>query len=258
MARRGSLLASAQQKRGTPAGPTAMFTETFANLNRWNSCQWNSGGTIRNGPGSAYTANNEYSCTIVAIDGRTDVLRFELRNGDIPFSTTERAEIGEPFMSTLGDLQVTTGDERWICWDMKFDTTWPIAISWCLVWQWHHNGATGSPPLTLLSGEDNPDNVYISNDNEVIERLVAPVARNTWQRWIVHAKFSADPAVGFIHVYVDGVEKLAKTFQRTMVVGDSGNYFKTGIYRDPAHTATMIRYVDNFSIWNVLPPELGG
>jgi hypothetical protein len=261
MPRRPALAAAAGRRAagdgGSDSGVVPLFSDTFPNFNHWNSIQWSTSGVVTNTSGDEYAGTGDYSCELVAIDGRTNVVRFELRDGDTPFGTgNERAEIGEPFASTHADLQVVEGDERWICWDMKFHSTWPTATSWCLVWQWHHSGSTGSPPLTVTMGTN--DNIYLRNDNEDLLTLVQPTNRNVWERWIVHAVFSANPAVGFIECWVDGVQKVAPKFQRTMVIGDAGNYFKTGVYRDSVNTGTAIRYFDNFSIWDVLPPELGG
>jgi hypothetical protein len=234
----------------TPPPPAAspIFADDFStgNFAKWDSCQWRN----RNDDCKAYNGTSDYMASVVAIDGRPHVARFEVRNGDVPpFGGGERAEIAEP-----PGMEVVRGDERWITWDMKFDQTWPTPVSWCLVSQWHHNSSSGSPPLTLTMDEG--DNIVVRNDNEDLRTTVQPVQRNAWQRWVVHTKFSDDPTVGFVEVWVDGVQKMPKQFRRTMVPGDTGNYFKMGVYRDAAHTATMINYFDNFAIWNAKPPEL--
>lgn len=262
MPRREAILAAAGTTAASSGGSTVqpIFSDGFANLNKWESLQWSTAGTVRNTAGTSYTANNEYPCTVVAIDGRANVLRFELRDGDSPFGGTERTEIGDPFTNTSGDMTAFIGDERWICWDMKFDSTWPIPPSssgWNLIWQWHQSSSSvGSPACVIEMSDD--DKLYITN-NDASGYVWTPImtcVRNTWQRWIVHVKFSDNPAVGFVEVFVDGVTKVAKEFRRTLVVGDTSCYFKMGTYRDSVNTATAISYRDNFAIYNAKPPEL--
>lgn len=244
--------------RAAPAGPaepqgsTPFFSDSFStgNFSKWNSLQWNAGGTIRNGAGTAYSGTGEYPCQVVAIDGRTSVARFELRDGDIPFSDTERTEIGEPFTSTLADVEVHQGDERWFGWDMKFHSTWPVPHAssiWFVVWQWHISTAVGASAVCL--DIDSDDVIYFANNNETgyQRTAVQSVVRDQWQRWVCHIKFSDNPAVGYVEVWVDGVAKIPKEFRRTMAVGDTSSYHKLGVYRDAVNTATAIVYFDNLS-----------
>lgn len=235
-----------------PQGATTLFTEDFGtgNFNKWNSLQWSTSGVVRNTTGSAYSGTGEYSCELVAIDGRTNVARFELRDGDIPFAGTERSEIGEPTPTV--SMESFVGAERWMAWDMKFHSTWPVphpSSSWTLIWQWHpQSSSLGSPALCM--DIDTDDVIYLSNNDAsgYQKTAVQAVQRNVWQRWIVHAVFSDNLAVGYADVWVDGVKKINHEARRTMVVGDTSSYHKTGIYRDPVNTATAILYIDNIKM----------
>lgn len=233
-----------------PRGSTVLFQDGFTSaFTSWASCQWKAGAApIRNDNCLSYNGTSEYSATVVdGGPGHPDVARFELRDGDSPFLGTERTEIGEP----RGSTEVTTGDERWIGWDMKFDSTWPVPVAssgWCVPWQWHHNSSSGSPPF--LFDIDTDDVIYLANnDASGYQRTaLAPVTRNVWQRWVVHVLFHEDNTIGYAEVWLDGVKVLPKEFRRTMVVGDTGNYHKVGIYRDPVNSATAISYYDNIII----------
>jgi hypothetical protein len=68
-----------------------------------------------------------------------------------------------------------------------------------------------------------------------------------WQHWEIHAKFSESLAVGFAEVKIDGAIVVAQHARRTIRVGDTGNYFKCGLYRDPVNTATAILWHDNIT-----------
>lgn len=231
-----------------PAGSTIVFQDTFASgaFTNWASCQWKAGAAAaRNDDCLSYNGTSQYSATVTSDGaGHPHAARFELRDGDVPFSTTERTEIGEP----RGSTTVTTGDHRWIGWDMKFDATFPVphpSSGWCSVWQWHPNDAAASSPFFL--DVDTDDIIYLANnDASGFQRTpVCSVPRGVWQRWVIEVLFHEDNAVGFASLWIDGVNVLPHHARRTMIVGDTGNYFKVGLYRDPVNTATAIRWLDN-------------
>jgi hypothetical protein len=62
----------------------------------------------------------------------------------------------------------------------------------------------------------------------------------------MNVKFSNDPAIGFIRVWVNNVEVMPKTFRRTMI--DSSNYVKCGIYRSGDHTSTQVLMYGNLKV----------
>lgn len=233
-----------------PSGSTVVFQDSFASgaFTNWGLCQWNAGGSIRNDNCQTYNGTSDYSATVVSDGARPHVARFELRDGDIPFSGTERAEIAEP---GAGITDVVAGDERWIAWDMKFDASFPTPVAssgWCVVWQWHGAAAGSSPPLCL--DVDTDDVIYLANNDATGFQRTAltSVTRGAWQRWVVHTVFSDNVAVGYAEVWIDGSSVLSKEFRRTMVVADSGNYLKCGIYRDPVNSATAVLSYDNVLI----------
>lgn len=243
--RRAALAAAGNPKE--PRGRTLIFFDGFAAGSytpKWSSCQWKD----RNDDCSTYDGESDYPATVVA-DGphHPHASRFELRDGDSPFLGTERTEIGEP----TGVADVVEGDERWVAWDMKFDSTFPAphaSSGWTVPWQWHHNSSEGSPPLCL--DIDTDETIYVAN-NDVSgyqRTAISTVVRNRWQRWVLHIMFSADEEIGFVEGWIDGELVFPKEFRKTMIPLDTGNYFKMGIYRDPVNTATAIVYHDNLII----------
>jgi hypothetical protein len=209
-------------------------------------CQWNAGGSIRNDNCETYSGTGEYSASVVNESAEhPQSARFELRNGDIPFGSTERAEIARPD----GSGYVVEGDERWISFDLKFDSRWPVpdaSSDWTIFFQWHGSGSGSSPPVCF--NIDTNDVIYLENPNDSVVTAVGPVVRNQWQRWLVHIKFSDNAAIGYVDVTIDGAPKVSHYSMKTMVPGEPSNYFKMGIYRDPVNTSTAILYYDNFSI----------
>jgi hypothetical protein len=242
--------ASATSTLSTPtSSPTSVITNSFetGNFKGWNSCQWNAGGSIRNDNCQTYDGTGEYPATVVNESAEhPQSARFELRNGDIPFGSTERAEIAGPGGSASS---VVEGDERWISFDLKFDSRWPVpdaSSDWTIFFQWHGSGSRSSPPVCF--NIDTDDRIYLENPNDRVVTPVGPVVRNQWQRWLVHIKFSNNAAIGYVDVTIDGVPRVSHYNMKTMVPGEPSNYFKMGIYRDPVNTSTASLYYDNFSI----------
>jgi hypothetical protein len=225
-----------------------MFTETFASgaFTSWNSCQW----TGRNDGCQTYNGSADYSATVVAVDGRPHVARFEVRDGDIPpFGGGERAEIAAPGPDGGASLLTRPGDERWFAFDMKLDSTFPTLSGWGgLVWQMHSNAAGKSPPLCL--NIDASGNLALANNDSsgYLWTDLGPAVKGSWRRYVIHAKFSDDEAVGFREMWIDGARVVDLTFCRTMIPGDAHNYMKLGHYRDDTSTSTAIVYYDNIAI----------
>lgn len=227
-----------------PRGNTLIFAEGFESgaFTNWGSCQW----TGRNDDCQTYNGTSDYSATVVDDGpGHPDAARFELHDGDSPFLGTERTEIA-------GVVTIAPGDERWIAWDMKFDSTFPVPdpdSDWTIFWQWHQSSDTvGSPALCL--DIDATDTVMVANNDAsgYLRTPITTVTRDQWQRWVLHVVFSDDEEVGFVEGWIDGELAFPKEFRRTMVVDDTSCYFKTGIYRDPVNTLTAILYHDNILI----------
>lgn len=224
-----------------PRGNTLIFAEGFESgaFTNWNSCQW----TGRNDDCQTYNGTSDYSAAVVNDGpGHPHAARFELRDGDSPFGGTERTEIS-------CDVTAEPGDERWMAWDMKFDASFPTPVSgsgWTVPWQWHQSSdSVGSPALCL--DIDSDDTIYVANNDAsgYLHTAISPVVRGVWQRWVLHAVFSDNAAVGFVEGWIDGALVFPKEFRKTLITGDTFCYFKNGLYRDPVNTATAILYHDN-------------
>ena len=115
------------------------------------------------------------------------------------------------------------GDIRRVEWDMMFPTGFPTPTGgWFIVQQWHGHRSGSSPPLAINIEPD--DNVYIENQDwefgapNLYQTVIQPVQRNVWQHWRYDVKFSPNPAVGWIQVWVDGVEEVPQTSRAHMLI----------------------------------------
>lgn len=121
--------------------------------------------------------------------------------------------------------------EYYYRWRVMFDPSFPSANTWQLFTQWHHHGSNGSPPMEF-SVEGEKVMLGLGGNNATIVWQTALV-RGVWHDFILHAKWSPDPAVGFVELYYDGALVLPKRMIATQFSGML-NYLKLGLYRDEA------------------------
>lgn len=255
MSRRGTLLATvgnAADESAEPAGPTILVNTSFAggSFSEARSCQW----TGRDDNCQGYNGVDDYSASVVAFGGRPHAARFEVRDGDIPpFGGNERSEIAE-WPSAL----IFEGDEVWLGVDIYFPSDFPTPVTdWHIVTQLHPSNGTASPTVTLDVFAD--DSIYLGNDEPTSEPLhteIGPIVRGAWTRYLVHFKAAVSSDDGWAEVYQDGELVVAQHARATVLDGDD-HYWKMGIYRANAHTATSVVYFDNLKI-SIFRPGSGG
>jgi MYXO-CTERM domain-containing protein len=68
-----------------------------------------------------------------------------------------------------------------------------------------------------------------STCREVI--TLTPLLRNHWHDFVMHAKWSANPSVGYLEMWIDGVNVLPTHRGANMFPG-MRNYLSVGLYRD--------------------------
>lgn len=235
-----------------PHGITPIFSTSFetGDFTEFSSCQW----TGRNDNCSTYDGASDYSATVVAIDGRPDVFRCEVRNGDVPpFGGGERSEIAEAPGAVVFD-----GDEVWFAVDIKFPSDFPTISDWMIVSQLHPTGDL-SPTVTLqLLGSDNI--LYLTNDEPTSDPVnieIGPIVKGSWVRYIVHFMAGTSTADGWAEVYQDGSLVVSQTPMAT-VADTSEHYWKWGTYRSAAETVTTVVYEDNIRITHGTQAAGGG
>jgi hypothetical protein len=246
LSHRASLLRKPVTATAEPGGSTVLFQTSFetGDFTEFQSCQW----TGRNDDCQSYNGTADYSASVTSFDGRPHVYRCEVRNGDIPpFGGNERAEIAEP--ATMGTIE--EGDELWFAFDVQFPSTFPnpaAGSGWFIIFQWHDTTDGGGPPLTL---DVDPGGIlWLANEDDANWNWseIGPITRGAWVRYIVHAKASTNPAIGFAEVFADGAVVLPKEFRKTMRDDGTSHYIKMGTYRDNVNVNTSVVYFDNLKI----------
>lgn len=236
-----------------PVGSTTTFTEGFelGNLSRWTSVQnkANPDGTSASG----YNLGSTYSQKIIN-DGTThpNALRTEVRDGDTAVGSHERAEISSFGKSWNDDRD----SERWYKFDVCFgDPTWSPTWGdpdndWLIFWQHHQPVDDGAPAIALSVHSDNK--VYIEREPDSDFEFIGPlwtVRPGVWETVVFHVKWSPNASTGFVHMYLNGAQILAKKFCKTQYSADYNDYYvKLGTYRRNTVGGTTVIKHDNIQI----------
>jgi hypothetical protein len=224
---------------------TKYFSESFVtrDFRNFSAIQNNPSGGQDDTPGTY--DQSPYNLKVVNGGlGHETAVRFEIRDGDVlPGSSSERNELVFP---TSADVH--EGDERWYQFDVRLgDPTWTNPTSWEVIFQWHQAASSGSPPIEIITHTDGTVKMSQSGITPVPSQVTLWTIRpGVWERVVVHAKFSTNPAIGFLHVYYNNTQVMPLTATQTML--DATNYVKCGIYRDGTHTSTQVVMYDNIKI----------
>jgi hypothetical protein len=128
------------------------------------------------------------------------------------------------------------GDDLWFAFSTGLAPGFPVDAAWQVVTQWKNQGE-GSPPLELAVGGGDyrlSGGFGHPQGPRRFSRSLGPAVAGRWDDWVVHVRFSADPAVGFVEVWRGGRLVLPAFAPPggTMYPG-AASYLKIGYYRNP-------------------------
>jgi hypothetical protein len=181
----------------------------------------------------------------------------------------ERAELSQanPPRSDMLNRLFREGEERWISYDMRLASGFPLnPPSWQVVTQLKQLGSSGSPVMEL-SVDDNayylrrttkdPNNQWPQGFQRSF--LLGSARTEAWATFTWHVKFSPDPNVGFLEMYGDlndgrGMRLLLpKQAMSTQKIDPAtgramDSHARIGPYRDPITTGNATVYYDAFTV----------
>ncbi|MBI3181563.1 MAG: heparin lyase I family protein [Myxococcales bacterium] len=174
-------------------------------------------------------------------------LKVTVRQGDDPINASgDRAEL-------LYTAPEVAGTERYYRWSTFWAANYPSASTWQLFTQWHHSGSSGSPPVEFyVYGEEVRLRVGGSGSPIIWK---APLVRGKWREFIFHVKWSSNPSVGFVELYLDGQLVLPKKNAVTMFAGQT-NYLKQGLYRNSTIAQEGVLFHDGMMLATLLSDVL--
>lgn len=159
-------------------------------------------------------------------------LEATVRPGDL-HSNGARAEV------LLDKPMFRDGDETWFRWQTCFPADFKAEETWHVWTQWHQTLplGNGGPPVAFeLHGDQLrlrlQAGLYDARQDwagGVVWR--APLDRGRWHTYVLHVKWSQDPKIGFVELWVDGKPAVPLTRHSTLDT-DGVVYLKQGLYRD--------------------------
>jgi hypothetical protein len=142
------------------------------------------------------------------------------------------------------------GSDVYYRWSTMFASDYPSVSNSQVFASFNNASDTGAPPIQLRTvGEE--IQVLFTPSQRIIWR--GPLQRSKWLRFIVHARFSNDPAQGFVELWYDGAQVLGKTYGLTQ----ANDYLKLGLNRIGYVPRTSVVYHDGMvqgrTLASVLP-----
>jgi uncharacterized protein (TIGR03382 family) len=180
-----------------------------------------------------------------AFQGHGQAARLEVKYGDVFGGYSDSRTLLSPPNSMWED----EGNERWYRWQVMWPDGWVgdypkwdeltdgARSSAGSILEWHHdaNGQveTGSAPLYIGANNTNIWMCLVDQATSTCRESLnlAPLLRNHWHDFVMHAKWSSDPNVGFLEMWIDGVNVLPKHMTSNKYPG-MRNYLLVGLYRN--------------------------
>ena len=171
-----------------------------------------------------------------------------LRDGDVTTTggyEANRSEVyarhASPGSTPAAQWPDPIGATRWYGFDLYIPqdfVTDPTGLQWITITQWK-GYAGGSPPIALEIKRDR-----LEMAGKTGRQDLGPIKRGTWERIVVGVYLHPD--AGWVEVYRDGQQALARTNRPTMEWRSPGVvdpiYLKQGIYRHWDWRATHVLY----------------
>jgi MYXO-CTERM domain-containing protein len=181
-----------------------------------------------------------------AFAGHGLAARLEVKFGDVYSTYSDERTMITPPVSMWED----EGNERWYRWQVMWPDGWvgdypkwdeltkPNARSSAgSIVEWHHdaNGQVESGSAPLYIGANNTD-IWLCLVDQATSTCretftLATLLRGHWHDFVMHAKWSSDPKVGFLEIWIDGTNVLPLHPCANKYPG-MRNYLSVGLYRN--------------------------
>jgi uncharacterized protein (TIGR03382 family) len=179
-----------------------------------------------------------------AFEGHGLAARFEVKFGDVYSTYSDERTLISPPLTMWED----EGNERWYRWQALWPDNWVgdypkwdeltdgARSSAGSILEWHQdaNGQveTGPAPLYIGANDTNITMCLVDYVTRACREslTLATLLRNHWHDFVMHAKWSSDPNVGFLEMWIDGVNVLPMHPGANKYPGMK-NYLIVGLYR---------------------------
>ncbi len=179
--------------------------------------------------------------------------RFEVRDGDVePDTGAERSEVSGPTFDEGQDLYIRDA--------IRIGGSSTYSGPWQIIQQLHEKNWNSSPGMALFLGGDNSLTLG-AGDNSATFWRSAKLQRDRWYDLVYRIKLSRSSSVGFVEVWLDGVQQsLANGQTRAygQTIQAAQTYLKAGIYRSKSSSGTSVVEHDAIVVGSSLSAVTGG
>jgi hypothetical protein len=184
-------------------------------------------GDLRQWDGGQQAAEGRIAVVRDPVEQGRYAARFEARQNEFTGgdTTSNRSEV------LLTRYRDRPGDERWYRWFTLVPEDFPDdqPEAFASIMQWKRDDSQNPLPLGFgIRGHD----LRISSSGT---RYMGRIEFGRWHEFLVHVKWSTDPDVGFLEVWLDGDRILEKTKLQNVFADASGapigHYVKQGLYK---------------------------
>ncbi len=178
--------------------------------------------------------------------------RFEVRDGDVePDTGSERSELSGPTFNEGEDLYFR--DAIQIPANSTYQGPWQI------IQQLHEENWSGSPGMAVFL-DSQPALRLGAGDGSPTYWTSSQLQKERWYELIYRVNLSRDPSVGFVEVWLDGVQQVLDNGQTRaygQTIQTTETYLKVGIYRSKSSTGTSIVEHDSIVVGTSLAAVMG-
>jgi hypothetical protein len=179
--------------------------------------------------------------------------RFEVRDGDVePDTGSERSEVSGPTFNEGQDLYVRDA--------IRVPGTSTYQGPWQIIQQLHESSWGGSPGIALFLDASRVLQLGAGDGSPTYWRS-SPLQADRWHDLVYRVKLSQDSSVGFVEVWLDGVQqKLLNGQSRAygQTIQTARTYLKAGIYRSKSSTGTSLVEHDGILVGTSFAAVSGG
>jgi hypothetical protein len=182
--------------------------------------------------------------------------RFEVKPGDRDVAGSGSGERSEIWLG-VPETDGFEGVESWWTWSTFFPSDFAAPKGdWNYFTQFHHSGPVGQSNIAFIVSGPSALSLIVNavEPSHPRKRVfsLGRLLRGVWTDFVFHVKWSADPRVGFIEVWVDGENVVPLAHLATVYPGQ-GVYLKQGYYR-AAFDEPSVVYIDGTRRIDLPPP----
>ncbi len=196
-------------------------------------------------PGRARPSFTPFEGTVAA--------RFEVRNGDVePDTGSERSEVSGPTLHRGQDLYIRDA--------IRVPSGNAYRVPWQIVQQLHEEDWSGSPGIAVFL-ENNRSLKLGAGDSSPMFWHGPRLQPNRWYELVYRVRLSRNPQVGFVEVWLDGVQRVLANSRLRMygrTIQAPRAYIKAGIYRGRSSVGTSVVEHDAIAIGTSLAAVRAG